>query len=120
LAELRSLTRASPEARKAIPHGTSRLSATVPASLGRGGPVGVGLAEGVGLGVALGLGVADGLDGALLDGAGAGVDAPGSGSSAHPARVPTAAAADTERKERREIMPTIVARGSRRSSGPAT
>jgi hypothetical protein len=115
---LRSLTSASPEAKKAIPHGTSRLSATVPASRGRGGPVGVWRAEGVGLGVALRLGVADGLDGALLDGAS--VDAPGPGSSAHPARVPTAAAADTERKERREIMPTIVARGPRRSSGPAT
>ena len=50
---LRSLSSASPEARNTIPHGTSRLSATVPASRGRGGPVGVGVALGVGLGLAL-------------------------------------------------------------------
>jgi hypothetical protein len=105
---LRSLISASPEARKTIPQGTSRLSATVPASRGRGGPVGVGLALGVGLGVALPLGEADGLDGGVLDGAG--VEALGSTSSAQPVTAPTAAPAETSRKRRRESMPTIVAR----------
>ena len=89
---LRSLTSASPEARNTIPHGTSRLSATVPASRGRGGPVGVGLALAVALGPAL-LGEVGGLDGAVVDGTG--VDVPGSGSSAQPASAPTAAPADT-------------------------
>jgi hypothetical protein len=103
---LRSLISASPEAKKTIPHGTSRLSATVPASLGCGGPVGVELALGVGVGVALGAGDAVGLDGGPLDGAG--LDVPGSVSSAQPANAPTAAPAETSRNWRRETMTSIV------------
>ena len=81
----------------------------VPASRGRGGPVGVGL--GVGLGEALVLLLRRG-DAAGLDGGLDGVDAElvGSGPPAQPARAPAVTPAETSRKWRRETMTPIVAR----------
>ena len=93
---LRSLSRASPEARNAIPHGTSRLSATVPASFGRGGPVGRPLGVGLRPGLGLPLGDAVGLDAGGLDDVDP--EVVGSGSPAQPARAPAATPAEISRK----------------------
>jgi hypothetical protein len=89
------------------------LSATVPASFGRGGPA--GLALGFGLrpapGLGLPLGDAVGLDGGGLDDVDPHVV--GSGSPAQPAKAPAATPAETSRKWRRETMSPILTRRRR-------
>jgi hypothetical protein len=101
---LRSDTTAAPDLRNAIPHGTSRSSATTPAAFGLGAPAREG--RGVGLGVGLGDEDALGLSGVPAVGAidvGAPAGLSGAGGE-QPPSAPIAAPADPTSIVRREII----------------
>jgi hypothetical protein len=105
--ESRSETRASPEERKTIPHGTLRFLAIVPAIFGFGGLVGEGDRAADRVGVGVGLGDSEGVGVALDAGSVVGVVAEPAPlpSSVQPATAQMATPADPSSSVRRVITP---------------